>query len=176
MEELRMIKNDRLHKLSNAYAGKLFGRLTIVEVLGSLRNRTFVKCLCDCGNFKETFLYHLLRGHTKSCGCIYGKTPGSFKHGEARRGKDTAEYRAWLRMKSAALSSSEKIRGKYKLDPTKIKICERWLDKELGYKNFLDDIGRRPDLRYKFFRLDKTKGFNKGNCAWVMKNKNIEAN
>lgn len=175
MEELRIIKNDRLHKLVNTYVGKVFGKLVVASILGTKNNRTFVKAICRCGNFKGVFLYHILRGHTKSCGCINGNTYGNLKHGEARRGKDTCEYRAWLRMKSTALSSSEKIRSKYKhLDTNGIKICERWLDKFLGYKNFLEDIGRRPDLRYKFFRLDKTKGFNKENCAWVMKNKNIE--
>lgn len=176
MDELITIKPERLNKLNNAYVGKSLGKLTIVEILGSLRHRTFVRCLCNCGNFKETFLYHILRGHTKSCGCIYRKTSGIFKHGEARRRKGTAEYRAWLRMKSTALSSSAKIREKYKLDLNTIKVCERWTNKELGYKNFLEDIGRRPDVRYKFFRLDKTKGFNKENCAWVMRNKNIEDN
>lgn len=96
------------------------------------------------------------------------------KHGEARRGKDTVEYRAWLRMKSVALSNSEKIREKYsKIDPNKIKICERWLDKNDGYKNFLEDIGRRPSPIYKFIRLDKSEGFNRENCVWWMGRKRI---
>ena len=60
------------------------------------------------------------------------------RHGEARSGKRTAEYRAWLAMKR-------------RCDPTSavwwrywgrgITVCRRW---ERSFEEFLADVGRRP--------------------------------
>lgn len=50
--------------------GKRYGALTIVDYVGvSKENRQFL-CHCDCGNDIIIPIDPLLRGHTKSCGCI----------------------------------------------------------------------------------------------------------
>lgn len=55
--------------------GKRFGRLVVVEYLGSVRTgpksyRKNFKCACDCGNIVTVSKSHLTSGHTKSCGCL----------------------------------------------------------------------------------------------------------
>lgn len=64
---------------------------------------------------------------------------GGIKHGEGRRGRKTAEYNTWVRMRSRCNSPKDRIYSLY--GGRGIKICERWND----YENFLADMGRRPD-------------------------------
>lgn len=54
--------------------GKKFGKLTVLERLknpNSAKNKSaYWKCICSCGEFKNTYSYNLLRGFTNSCGCL----------------------------------------------------------------------------------------------------------
>ena len=51
--------------------GKRFGKLTLIKEIGKGPNRNFVwLCKCDCGKECEVYNYNLLRGNTKSCGCL----------------------------------------------------------------------------------------------------------
>ncbi len=52
------------------YIGKTYGKLTIIEVSSNYRDEKRCKCKCECGNQKEVSLNSLLKGTTKSCGCI----------------------------------------------------------------------------------------------------------
>lgn len=171
MEETKEIKEWKLYGLNNMYAGKLFGKLTIISVLGIRKKRTIVKALCECGTVKEILLYNIRRGHTKSCGCMSknGLTPGNLRHGDAYVGGRCPEYAAWMRMKISVLSKSENIRLKHKAyDIAGISICERWVDKKIGYQNFLEDMGRKPSKNHRLARINKLEGFNGENCAWVV--------
>lgn len=50
--------------------GQRFGKLVALEpVKIEGKNRTYWKCLCDCGNTTVTFTGNLPRGMTTSCGC-----------------------------------------------------------------------------------------------------------
>lgn len=46
--------------------GRQFGKLTVLEEVEPNR----YKCKCDCGNYKITSRECLLKGRTKSCGCL----------------------------------------------------------------------------------------------------------
>lgn len=52
--------------------GQKFGRLLAVEKLSYYgpRNRTFYKCICDCGNETIVYTTRLSKGEIKSCGCL----------------------------------------------------------------------------------------------------------
>lgn len=54
--------------LKNEYIGKVFGWLTVIDVL-RLNNNWFFKCKCKCGAVKVINKKHVLRGSTVSCGC-----------------------------------------------------------------------------------------------------------
>lgn len=60
--------------------GKKFGKLTVIERTNKKdkKGNYFVKCRCDCGNFSEVLRNNLLRGNTKSCGCIV-RSPNEFE-------------------------------------------------------------------------------------------------
>ena len=50
--------------------GTVYGRLTVIEHLGTRENKSWVKCMCECGNEKEVRDKSLKKGRTKSCGCL----------------------------------------------------------------------------------------------------------
>ena len=53
------------------HLGETFGRLTIVEDLGSVGHKQRVRARCACGEYWSGKVALLLNGHTASCGCLY---------------------------------------------------------------------------------------------------------
>jgi len=56
-------------------AGRRFGRLTVLRMMrlqpkDRARCGTVWECLCQCGRKSRVRSYSLIRGHTKSCGCL----------------------------------------------------------------------------------------------------------
>jgi len=63
--------------------GKKFGRLLVVEGLGSVKGRgTRWKCECECGAIVKTYTTELNNGHTKSCGCYHSDVSSRVHSGE----------------------------------------------------------------------------------------------
>lgn len=50
--------------------GKKFGRLTVVSFNKYDKGFYYYNCICDCGNTSVVCRNHILRGFTKSCGCL----------------------------------------------------------------------------------------------------------
>lgn len=58
-------------KRLNDLTGQTFGYLTVIERDTSIeKNRPYYRCKCKCGNIKTVFGQFLVRGDTKSCGCL----------------------------------------------------------------------------------------------------------
>lgn len=84
--------------------GQKFGRLTVVSYAGMVtyglyhttktRNRTWL-CECDCGNTVTVVHANLIRGNTKSCGCLQHDSPQKTRlitfDGKTMRLKDWAK-------------------------------------------------------------------------------------
>lgn len=49
--------------------GQRFGRLVVVERVGSRGNQSLWLCRCDCSNTTVVAMSNLKSGHTTSCGC-----------------------------------------------------------------------------------------------------------
>ena len=51
--------------------GREFGRLVVTGLRGTEgRDKYWAVCKCDCGKTKEIYVYSLLHGDTRSCGCL----------------------------------------------------------------------------------------------------------
>ena len=50
--------------------GQVFGKLTVVSDVFKRKNRPYAVFQCDCGKRKEMFVYNVMNGQIKSCGCL----------------------------------------------------------------------------------------------------------
>ncbi len=52
-----------------------------------------------------------------------------------------------------------------------IKVCARWRQPMMGFRNFLADMGERPEGAT-IDRIDTNKGYSKKNCRWSTQEQN----
>ncbi len=143
--------------------GTKFGRLVVIKPLAVDRNRNRpYEVRCDCGTIKSVVRGHLLSGDTRSCGCINRETPPPLKHGEARNGKKSAEWRTWWNMIARCEYPSHNRFKHY--GGRGIKVCKKWRS---SYDAFLSDMGRRPSPVHSIDRINVDKNYTPSNCRWA---------
>ena len=137
--------------------GMKFNRLSVVERSGrNGRGLALWLCSCECGKSVVVQGAKLRSGHTKSCGCIVGKS--SETHGLSR----TPTYNSWCAMKQRCNYESGNA---YKAYGAKgIKVCERWQE---GFENFWEDMGPTYQRGLTIERKNNNAGYSKRNCKWA---------
>jgi len=141
-------------------------------VVQSLNQRVEYKdaiwnCLCDCGNTIPVAQGHLKNGHTQSCGCLHVErtAAASLTHGETRKDNVNPVYFVWFAMKQRCLNPAHPNYVHY--GGRGIKVCDRWLDPEHGLKNFLEDMGPRPEGLTLDRFPDNDGNYEPGNVRWA---------
>jgi hypothetical protein len=144
--------------------GDRFGRLTILEDLGTIRHgrgRRAWLCKCDCGSPPRSILQSTLKcGDALSCGC-YGeerRQAARTKHGNSK----TRAYGIWASMRSRCENPNEFAFRFY--GARGISVCERWRH----FENFFEDMGE-PEAGLSLERVDNDGNYEPLNCVWATK-------
>jgi hypothetical protein len=145
--------------------GQRFNRLVITKV--SEQDRTKVVCQCDCGREHVTRVNPLVRGRTKSCGCLNKELTAerSRSHGYTSASQTpeiTKVYRAWMHMKDRCLRPNTK---KFKNHGGRgITIHGPWV---VNFELFLKHVGVPEHTGLSLDRVDNELGYVPGNVRWA---------
>ena len=120
--------------------GQRFSRLTVVSIVKAA-GRKRLKCVCDCGNEKNVYVFNLKSGGTKSCGCLKKEIDKnaikSTKHGMTK----TPLHRKWCRLSCSGI------------------LCEEWKEFEVFFKFISNYDHKGCDIS----RIDKSKHYSPSN-------------
>lgn len=161
--------------------GQTFGRLEVIEFSHTnKRGIAYWKCRCSCdGKITVVRGSSLRYGISSSCGCQrieaakHNTCDHFITHGRyiGINGK-TNEGRSLLAMLQRCYDENHP--RYYLYGKRGIKVCDRWMG-ELGYQNFVEDMGPCPVVdgkRWVIDRLDPDDDYSPDNCRWLPKAEN----
>lgn len=141
-------------------SGQTFGKLYVQSETGSNTWGNVVwTCSCSCGRQVEITSGNLIRGNTKSCGCL---STHNWIHGATTNAKPTPEYRAWIHMISRCENPNDISYKNY--GGRGITIDPEW---RVSYLQFISDMGLRPSERHSLDRINNNGNYEKANCRWA---------
>jgi hypothetical protein len=143
--------------------GQHIGRWTVTERVPDPKGRWRVlyRCVCDCGTERVLFKTNLVRGSSKSCGCLHSELQRARHQHYPDRYPN--EYSVWASVRNRC--NNPNYSEYFRYGGAGITIDPVWND----FAQFLADVGPRPSLDHTLDRSDNERGYTPGNVRWATK-------
>lgn len=140
-------------------AGQVFGRLTATSDAYTKGKYKYVSVECSCGVRKEVAQASLLKGASKSCGCLSAELTSarSTTHGM----RSSPVYAVWNSMVQRCCNAENVQYPDY--GGRGITVQDAWRT----FEGFYADMGDPPFKGAMLERIDNDKGYYKDNCTWA---------
>jgi hypothetical protein len=141
--------------------GQKFWRLTAIKFIGMNKRKEKIWLFsCDCGVQKELVAREVVRGKTKSCGCLHHENACLKKHGDV----GTRLYYIWRGMRQRCTNTNNE--GYKNYGGRGIRVCEEWKE-YIDFKNWALLNGYSKDLTID--RKNTNGNYEPSNVRWATK-------
>lgn len=156
----------------NDLSGKKFGNLTVIErVQSPKRKRVKWKCLCDCGAVTVTSGDRLIRGVTKSCGCLAKKALRDGGLANKKYPDDSQRLQQILHGMKNRCNNKNTASYQY-YGGRGIQVCDEWNNDFMAFYNWAKNNGYSDELSID--RIDNEKNYEPVNCRWATQSEQME--
>ncbi len=156
-------QREKLAALWENRIGEKHGLLTITG-FEKRNNIMYAFCDCECGGKHIAQYINLVKGKTKSCGCLSGK------YSEIREEPRTKSplYGTWQGMRSRCNNPNLAAYKDY--GGRGIKVCDEWNDPDTGFERFEEwawSNGYVPESGLSLDRIDVNGNYEPDNCRYT---------